>query len=164
MGHPECHRQAVTVVIGGQVVDLLDDPDLIAQALPVFGHLAVDRSRPWRAAGAVLARAARHPRLWPRAARYLGRKLWEAGPLLARGGFRPRKLMFFVQNFQDREHLDPDRIALCSFQVMTQNGPVSMCLHNARRDDYILPANQPGAYAPAPVFAASGCGGCGSCQ
>ena len=36
------------------------------------------------------------------------------------------------------EHLDQERIEACSFMVMTDQGAVSMCQHNARRDDYIL--------------------------
>ncbi len=167
MGHPECHRQAVTVVLAGQVVDLLDDPDLVARAIPAFSHLPVDRVRPWRAIGTILGRAARHPALWWPASRYLARKIAQCAGPLVRSGFRPRKLMFFLQNFQDRDALDPERIALCSFQVMTQHGPVSMCLHNANRDDYILPENQPGVY-PAGTKSVRGtapaaCGSCGGC-
>ena len=38
----------------------------------------------------------------------------------------------------DAEALEQDRIDACSFMVMTAEGPVSMCYHNAHRDDYIL--------------------------
>ena len=48
------------------------------------------------------------------------------------------KLSFFIQNFMDADSLDPARIQACSFMVMTANGPVSMCAHNARRDAFIL--------------------------
>ena len=48
------------------------------------------------------------------------------------------KLTFFIQNFMDAKQLDHSRIDACSFMVMTADGPVSMCNHNARRDDYIL--------------------------
>ena len=167
LGHPLCHRQAVTVVLDGQVVDLLDDPALIARAIPAFSHLPIDRSRPWRAALAVLGRAAKHPSLWPRAALYLARKLRVCAGPLVRGRCQPRKLMFFLQNFQDRDALDPERIELCSFHVMTQHGPISMCLHNASRDDYILPENQPGVYPagtqPVRGVAPHACGGCSRC-
>lgn len=56
--------------------------------------------------------------------------------LAARG--RVHKLSFFVQNFMDASALDPDRIHACSFMVMTAQGPVSMCAHNAKRDEFIL--------------------------
>ena len=48
------------------------------------------------------------------------------------------KLSFFVQNFMDADHLDLERVHACSFMVMTPNGPMSMCEHNARRDEFIL--------------------------
>ena len=38
----------------------------------------------------------------------------------------------------DANALEQDRIDACSFMVMTADGPVSMCEHNAHRDDYIL--------------------------
>ena len=34
--------------------------------------------------------------------------------------------------------LEKERIDACVFKTMTQDGPVSMCLHNARRDSFIL--------------------------
>ena len=37
--------------------------------------------------------------------------------------------------------VDAARIKHCSFYVATRDGAVSMCEHNARRDDYIIPAN-----------------------
>jgi hypothetical protein len=33
--------------------------------------------------------------------------------------------------------LDPERIDNCAFMVMTPDGPMSMCLHNANRDVHI---------------------------
>ena len=57
--------------------------------------------------------------------------------LLASRG-RVHKLSFFVQNFMDASALDPERIRACSFMVMTAAGPVSMCAHNARREEFIL--------------------------
>lgn len=38
----------------------------------------------------------------------------------------------------DSAALDPERVRNCAFMIMTADGPVSMCEHNARRDDYIL--------------------------
>ena len=38
----------------------------------------------------------------------------------------------------DANNLDPDRINACSFMVMTPDGPMSMCAHNAKRDEFIL--------------------------
>ena len=38
----------------------------------------------------------------------------------------------------DKDNLDSERIDACSFMVMTKEGPVSMCKHNANRDNYIF--------------------------
>ena len=38
----------------------------------------------------------------------------------------------------DAKGLDAARCDACSFMVMTPEGPISMCVHNAKRDDYLL--------------------------
>ena len=47
------------------------------------------------------------------------------------------KLSFVMQNFQDASELDHERIDNCSFHCMTEDGGVSMCVHNAYRDHYL---------------------------
>ena len=54
----------------------------------------------------------------------------------ARG--KVHKLSFFIHNFMDAQALDQDRVDACSFMVTTSSGPVSMCLHNAARDNYLM--------------------------
>jgi hypothetical protein len=146
IGHPECHNIAYSIVVGGdsprpEVIDLFDDPQVIERFLADFGTVVLDRSDVPRSALAV----ARHIFLsrpeWllfgaPFAARLLGK--------LARAIARTRsrkigKLSFFMQNFQDADALDAGRIHNCSFMVATRDGAISMCEHNARRDDYIIP-------------------------
>ena len=38
----------------------------------------------------------------------------------------------------DAKQLEHERCEACSFMVMTPEGPLSMCVHNAKRDDYLL--------------------------
>ena len=38
----------------------------------------------------------------------------------------------------DASALERERCEACSFMVMTPQGPLSMCVHNAKRDDYLL--------------------------
>ena len=53
----------------------------------------------------------------------------------------------------DACHLEPDRIKACSFYTMTRDGPVSMCLANAKRDSYILqPVQVKGFTDRVPVY------------
>ena len=83
---------------------------------------------------------------------------------LIRGGGRLDTVSFLVHDFMHASALERDRIEACAFKVMTGEGPVSMCLHNANRDDYILPENQPGVYPEGvEVVKASGCARC-SCK
>ena len=49
-----------------------------------------------------------------------------------------KKQTYFIQNFMNADGLEQDRVDACSFMVMTAQGPISMCMHNAKRDDYIL--------------------------
>ena len=58
---------------------------------------------------------------------------------------RVHKLSFFIHDSMDAGCLDCDRVDACVFSVATAEGPVSMCLHNAKRDAYIL---QPVAAGP----------------
>jgi len=45
-----------------------------------------------------------------------------------------------IHNFMDASRLERDRVQACVFMVATADGPMSMCLYNAKRDRYILPS------------------------
>ena len=47
-------------------------------------------------------------------------------------------ISFFIHNFMSACSLERDRVAACAFMVATADGPISMGLHNARRDDSLL--------------------------
>ena len=51
---------------------------------------------------------------------------------------RVNKLSFLVHNFMDACSLEKERLDACVFMAATKDGPVSMCLHNALRDNFIL--------------------------
>ncbi|MGH8582896.1 MAG: hypothetical protein ACREWG_08925, partial [Gammaproteobacteria bacterium] len=51
--------------------------------------------------------------------------------------------------------LERDRVHACVFMVATAEGPMSMCLHNAKRERYILPG-RPAAEAGAVTHGATG--------
>ncbi len=97
---------------GGHAVDVLVDQALYESFLEQMKNVPFDRRDVKGTARRVVLALARQP--------------WWVLPT------------FFIQNFMDADALDPERIADCSFMVMTDDGPVSMCAHNARRDDYRL--------------------------
>lgn len=137
-GHADCNGYAFGLVINGRVYDFLDDADFVQQTLADSTHLQIsrrDRRTLWRTvAGHLLRNPGVLTGLLARGARLAWRARRDL--LAARG--RVGKLTFFVHNFMDAAELDRQRCEACSFMVMTPEGPLSMCVHNAKRDDYLL--------------------------
>ena len=138
IGHARCNRYAACLVAGGRVHDLLDDQALMAEVHDASSQLVYDRRRPRRAAAMLLHWAAMQPWLWRRGLGWAARKLWAMRRDLVRGRGRVHKLSFLIHNFMDACALERDRVEACIFMAATAQGPVSMCLHNARRDSFIL--------------------------
>ncbi len=138
VGHAGCNRYALLGVANGRAHDLLDEPAVAATVLQATRGLALDRRRPWMRLPAVVGALARRPAAALRVLPWAARKLWAMrGDLLA-ARLRAAKLTFFIHDFMDAARLEHDRIAGCSFMAMTAEGPISMCLHNAKRDDFLL--------------------------
>jgi pyruvate-formate lyase-activating enzyme len=138
IGHPGCHRIGIALEANGNLYDLNDDPEFFNRFLTDFQHVMLDRREPGRAAAALLAELRRRPAWAVRALRFFLPKIWRMRRDLLASRGRVHKLSFFVQNFMDASALDPERVHACSFMVMTAHGPVSMCAHNAKRDEFIL--------------------------
>jgi len=149
LGHPDCHQATMLATAGDRAVDVLADQRLYEHFLEKLKSVPFDRRDVKRTARAVVLSLLRRPEWIVRGGAFLLSRLWRLRrPLLA--GRKTGKITFFIQNFMDAGALDPERIAHCSFMVMTDDGPVSMCAHNARRDDYILkPLALPSASGPA---------------
>jgi hypothetical protein len=148
IGHPDCHNIGYALVVGGprgrrEVIDLFDDAGIIERFLADFGTVVLDRSDVPRSALKVAHHIFRRKPEWllfgHRFAARLVAKIARA--MMRTRSWRVGKLSFFMQNFQDADHLDEVRIKHCSFYVATSDGSgaVSMCQHNAARDDYIIP-------------------------
>ncbi len=147
VGHPACNRGSMLATVGEQAVDVLTDRSLYERFLQEFRHVTFDRRDVRATAGRVIVAAFRNPYWLVRGGAFLARKLWSVRRQLLRRR-RIGKITFFIHNFMDASALDAERIRNCSFMVMTEDGPVSMCEHNARRDAYILkPIALPGAAA-----------------
>ena len=137
-GPRACNRYGFALLINDRAYDLFTDADFVQRMLAETADVYFDRRERRRAVGAMLCFLLKHPRL-------LGRAVWRATELVwrarrdllaARG--RVRKLSVFIHNFMAADELEPTRVEACSFMVMTPTGPLSMCLHNAKRDDYLL--------------------------
>lgn len=137
-GHASCNRYAMTLVANGRAHDLLDDKAVLAAVLDATAGVEFDRKRPARAVLALAGALARRPRTAARIAPFMARKAWAMRRDLIAGGLKAHKLSFFIHDFMDSSCLDCDRVAACAFMVATADGPISMCLHNAKRDQFIL--------------------------
>jgi hypothetical protein len=125
------------------VLDLFDDARIVERFLTDFGTVPLDRADVPRSALKVMRHIFTSRPEWLTfggafAARLAARI---AVAMLETRSTKIGKLSFFMQNFQDADHLDGERIKHCSFYVATRDGAVSMCEHNARRDDYVIPAS-----------------------
>lgn len=138
VGHHACNRYAMTLVANGQVYDLFDDKARMTRLLAATRQLQFDRTSKRRTLAILAGWLARHPIETLRCTGWAARKLWAMKTDLAASGGRVNKLSFFIHNFMGAEELDRERIDACVFMVATADGPVSMCLHNARRDSFIL--------------------------
>lgn len=138
VGHHDCNRSAFALVVDGHVHNLLDDPDYARRLLNETLDVAVDRAHKWRTAWRFAAVGLRRPALLLRSIGYFGGLAWRMRHDLLAARGRVTNIGFFIHDFMDAKHLQCDRIEACSFMVMTAEGPLSMCVHNAKRDAYLL--------------------------
>jgi hypothetical protein len=138
IGHSLCNRHSMTFVTNGRAYDVLDDPALFQQILARTAHLAFDRRSRVDVGRTFVAGLLANPAVWPSAIRRLCRKLWMARSDLMAAGGCVHKLSFFIHNFIDACSVERERIESCSFMAVTQDGPLSMCLYNAKRDAFIF--------------------------
>jgi 7,8-dihydro-6-hydroxymethylpterin dimethyltransferase len=138
IGHSRCNRYAMTFVTNGQAYNALDDVGLFQSALAGTARRSFDRRNKANAVRSFLIGLLARPSLWRGVVAWIARKLWLAKHDLIASRGRVHKLSFFIHNFMDACSLEKQRIDACSFMVATQAGPISMCLHNAKRDAFIL--------------------------
>ncbi len=137
-GHSQCNRYAFGLVINGKVHDFFNDPAFVQEFLQRSDKVFFDRAHRRRMlekmAGFLLA----NPRMLSGFASRAARLAWAQRKDLIAARGKVGKLSFHIHNFMDAQHLDGQRAQACSFMVMTPEGPLSMCIHNARRDRYLL--------------------------
>jgi uncharacterized radical SAM superfamily Fe-S cluster-containing enzyme len=137
IGHPRCNRYALCLAANGALHDALDDARFVERLQPATAHLVLDRVERARTVRAFLGWLAAHPRTWAGVAKWTLRKAWQMKADLAAARGRVQTLSFIVHGFMDAAALEQERIEACVFMAMTRDGPVSMCLHNARRDAFL---------------------------
>ncbi len=137
IGHTACNRIGYALVSNKRAYDLWWDPSIINTIAKGFEGVTLDRGNPKKAIKTALAHIIQRPRLLMAGLRFVGVHAWRMKWSLIASGFKAYKLSFFIHNFMHADCLDQERIDNCSFMVMTPDGPVSMCAHNAVRNEYI---------------------------
>jgi len=139
IGHPLCHSYSPNLVINQNVYPVMDDKTLMAKFLAAFKDLhTIERGRQGRTVMRALKIGLLKPIWVARFIGFIGRHIWNSKSDLLKSKGKIQRISFFIHNFMDADHLDQERLDACSFMVETHAGPVSMCAHNAHRDEYIL--------------------------
>jgi hypothetical protein len=140
-----CSARAAAGDAGGRVLvanntayDALDDRRSLEAVLDRMPLLSFDRRSRSKVVATFMKGILSSPYLSFKALGWLRRKTWRASTDLWAARGRVNKLSFVIHNFMDACRLERDRVDACSFMAMTQRGPISMCLHNAKRDAFIL--------------------------
>jgi 7,8-dihydro-6-hydroxymethylpterin dimethyltransferase len=137
-GHAQCNGYAYGLTINGKVHDFFNDPGFVREMLASSAHVTVNRADRTRLRLTIAGFFARNPVLLWGVVRRFARLAWQQRHDLITARGKVGKISFFVHNFMDSSQLDKARCESCSFMVMTPEGPLSMCVHNAKRDQYLL--------------------------
>ena len=139
VGHSECHHYLPTLVVNDTVYPIMNDKSFFADFMQDFKDACWDRQRnTGYLVGRFILQILKKPKWFLRLPLFVGNVFKSIFKDFIKARGQVTQLTFFVQNFMDASELQQERIDACSFMVMTAEGPVSMCQHNASRDDYIL--------------------------
>lgn len=138
IGHPDCNPYTGLLVVNGRAEAVFDDGPLWQRMFRAFRRFPLRARQPFRNLMRVALTFVLAPSSLLRFAAYSVKRIWRlrAHVMSARG--RVEKLSFHIHNFMDETRLERDRCDACIFKVATAQGAISMCVHNAKRDDYIL--------------------------
>ena len=136
-GHRSCNRYAMALICNGRAYNAYDEPEAMERILATTANVPTDRQNRYRAVAALTLSLLKTPRLLPMTIRLVLSKVWEMRRDLVAARGKVSKISFFIHNFMGACSLERERIAACTFMVATTEGPLSMCLHNARRDEFL---------------------------
>lgn len=137
-GHADCNRYAIGLIVNGRMHDFFRDAGFVQEVLAASAEVNIDRANRRRLAHTIASYLARHPGHAWGVLKRVAKLVWNIRHDILSRPLQIGKLSFFVHNFMDASTLDRARCEACSFMVMTPEGPLSMCVHNAKRDDYLL--------------------------
>lgn len=138
VGHSLCNRYASVLAAGNAVISPLTNRPLIERAISVMERIDKRNSGNLDIARILGRIATRHPVFAAKLIGEAGRWIWRLRSGLWHSRGRVHRMGILVHNFMDATKLDRERCESCVFMVATENGPLSMCVHNAERDAHIF--------------------------
>lgn len=136
IGHPDCNKYTAILTTDGIVSPLYDDQTLFQRLFPAIAKENNNWSIEENVLPSILKVGVKKTYLLGGVIKYALKKIWIFKKALLKGK-RPHRISFFIHNFMDAEKLERERCESCVFMVATANGPLSMCVHNAKRDEMI---------------------------
>jgi len=137
-GHSECNRYAIGLQIGDEMRDLLEDTQTVGILLEHLHTIRADRRHKFKTLIACCSHTLKKPGVAALFIKWMFHQIWTRKRLILRSKGKMNTMSFFMHNFMDASALDSERITACAFKIMTEQGPMSMCLYNAKRDNYLL--------------------------
>jgi tetraether lipid synthase len=137
-GHKQCNRYGMSLIVNNHAYDLFADTELISELQTITADITLDRKHKWHTAKQILYWLLSHPNYLNPIAKWMTRLLKQTRSDLIKNKGKVNTLSFFIHNFMDACQLDQERLDACIFKTMTRDGVISMCEHNAKRDEYIL--------------------------
>ncbi|MCI5073287.1 radical SAM protein [bacterium] len=138
IGHHDCNRYGIALVAGNKAFNFLEKTKLFKTIIQQSAEFNIDREEKSNTGNYFAKLVLTNPSLWLPLTAYVLRKLWAMKGALLQSKGKVQKMTYFIHNFMDEKHLDEERCESCVFMVATPQGPISMCVHNAKRDDFIL--------------------------
>lgn len=138
IGHSDCSLYDHLAIAGDKAISVLEDTALVERVMRAFEKSDTSGRKNAHLAGMIRMAPLRDPGLVLRVAIASLKLLWKLRirPWNRRG--RLSRLSVMVHSFMDSEALVPERCASCVFMVATQDGPLSMCVYNAERDEQLF--------------------------
>ncbi len=138
IGHKDCNSYATSLIVNENCYDAFSAADYIRKMVVVTKDIVAERGNQIGFAGKIVKTVMSDPKNWIPSIKYAAGLVWRMKADLIKTRGQVRKQSYFIHNFMGANELEKCRIDTCSFMVMTHAGPISMCMHNAKRDDYIL--------------------------
>lgn len=124
------------MVSGKSRAVLFDDREFFNRLFDMLASIGDNWAEPNIVIRKAILKAFLSPSLMWGGIKFWAKKFWVLKDGIIRGK-GVHRINFFIHNFMDAEKLECERCETCVFMVATTDGPLSMCVHNAKRDQMI---------------------------